>query len=69
MFDQDYSKRVWIISIIMAIGAIAMDIYFILGDDPIMKDTVYFTLPLTAYILFKCVQGLIKKIKEEKGDM
>ena len=68
MFDQDYSKRVWIISIIMAIGAIAMDICFILGDDPIMKDTVYFTLPLTAYILFKCIQGLKRKIDQEKND-
>ena len=68
MFDQDYSKRVWIISIVMAIGAIAMDIALLLGEDGIMKDTVWMTLPLTVYILYKCVQGLIKKIKEEKGE-
>ena len=68
MFDQDYSKRVWIISIIMAIGAIIMDISIMLGEDGIMKDTVWMTLPLTVYILYKCVQGLIKKIKEEKGE-
>ena len=68
MFDQDYSKRVWIISIVMAIGAIAMDIYLLMGEDGIMKDTVWMTLPLTVYILYKCVQGLIKKIKKEKGE-
>ena len=66
MFDQDYSKRVWIISIIMAIGAIAMDIGLLPGEDGIMKDTVWMTLPLTVYILYKCIQGLIKKIKEEQ---
>lgn len=69
MFDGDYSKRVWIISIVMAVGAIAMDIALLLGEDGIMKDTVWMTLPLTVYILYKCVQGLIKKIKEEKDDM
>ena len=68
MFDQDYSLRVWIISIIMAIGAIAMDIALLMGEDGIMKDTVWMTLPLTVWILYKCVQGLIKKIKEEKGE-
>lgn len=68
MFDQDYSKRVWIISIVMAIGAIAMDVALLLGEDGIMKDTVWMTLPLTVYILYKCIQGLIKKINEEKND-
>ena len=68
MFDQDYSLRVWIISIIMAIGAIIMDIALLMGEDGIMKDTVWMTLPLTVWILYKCVQGLIKKIKEEKGE-
>lgn len=68
MFDQDYSLRVWIISIVMAIGAIIMDIALLMGEDGIMKDTVWMTLPLTVWILYKCVQGLIKKIKEEKGE-
>ena len=68
MFDQDYSLRVWIISIVMAVGAIIMDIFLLLGEDGIMKDTVWLTLPLAVYILYKCVQGLIKKIKEEKGE-
>ena len=67
MFDQDYSKRVWIISIVMAIGMIIMDVALLLGDDGIMKDTVWMTLPLTVYILYKCIQGLIKKINEEKN--
>ena len=68
MFDGDYSVRVWVISIIMAIGAIIMDIWIMLGEDGIMKDTVWMTLPLTVYILYKCIQGLIKKLKEEKGE-
>ena len=67
MFDQDYSKRVWIISIVMALGAIAMDISLLLGEDGIMKDTVWMTLPLTVWILYKCIQGLKKKIDEEKN--
>ena len=67
MFDGDYSKKVWIISIVMALGAIAMDISFLLGEDGIMKDSVWMTLPLTVWILFKCIQGLKKKIDEEKN--
>ena len=68
MFDGDYSKRVWIISIIMAIGCVIMDIFIMLGEDGNMKDTVWMTLPLTVYIHYKCIQGLIKKINEEKND-
>ena len=67
MFDQDYSKRTWIIAIVMALGAIAMDISLLLGEDGIMKDSVWMTLPLTVYILYKCIQGLKKKIDEEKN--
>ena len=67
MFDQDYSKKTWIIAIIMAIGAIAMDISLLLGEDGIMKDTVWMTLPLTVFILYKCIVGLKKKIDEEKN--
>ena len=67
MFDQDYSKKTWIIAIIMAIGAIIMDISIMLGEDGIMKDTVWMTLPLTVFILYKCIIGLKKKIDEEKN--
>ena len=67
MFDQNYSKKTWIIAIVMAIGAIAMDISIMLGEDGIMKDTVWMTLPLTVYILYKCIQGLKRKIDEEKN--
>ena len=67
MFVQDYSKKVWIISIVMAIGAIAMDVVLLLGENGIMKDTVWMTLPITVYILYKCIQGLKKKIDEEKN--
>lgn len=68
MFDQDYSKKVWIISIIMAVGMIILDVSLLFGEDGIMKDSVWMTLPLTAFILIKCVQGLVKKIKEEKEE-
>lgn len=67
MFDQDYSKRVWIISIIMAIGCIVMDVFIMLGEDGIMKDTVWMSLPLSIYILVKCIGGLKKKLEEEKN--
>ena len=67
MFDGNYSKKVWIISIVMAIGAIIMDVSLLLGEDGIMKDTVWMTLPLTVWILYKCIQGLKKKIDEEKN--
>lgn len=68
MFDQDYSKKTWIISIVMAIGAIAMDIGLLLGEDGIMKDTVWMTLPVTVFILYKCIIGLKKKIEQEKNE-
>ena len=68
MFDGNYSKKVWIISIVMAIGCIIMDVTLMLGEDGIMKDTVWMTLPLTVWILFKCIQGLKKKIDEEKNE-
>ena len=68
MFDQDYSKKVWIISIIMAIGCIAMDIWIMMGEDGIMKDTVWMSLPLSVYILYKCIQGLKRKLDEEKSE-
>ena len=67
MFDGDYSKKDWIISIVMAIGAIVMDIVILLGENSIMKDTVWMTMPLSVYILYKCIQGLKKKIDEEKN--
>ena len=67
MFDGDYSKRTWIISIVMALGAMAMDVVLLFGEDGIMKDTVWMTLPITVWILYKCIQGLKKKIDEEKN--
>ena len=69
MFDQDYSKKVWIISICMAVGCVIMDIAILMGEPGMMRDTVWITLPISVYILYKSVQGLIKKIKEEKEGM
>lgn len=68
MFDGDYSKKVWIITIVMAIGCLAMDAYIWFTDSGLMKDTVLISFPITLFILYKGVQGLIKKIKEEKED-
>lgn len=68
MFDQDYSKKVWIIGIVMAIGCVVMDISIMLGDDGIIKDTVWMTLPLSVFILIKCIIGLKKKIDQEKNE-
>ena len=42
------------------------DVFLLLGEDGIMKDTVWMTLPITVYILYKCIVGLKKKIDEEK---
>ena len=67
MFDGDYSKKVWIIGVVMAIGCVIMDICIMLGEEGIMRDTVWMTLPLSLFILVKCIQGLKKKIDEEKN--
>ena len=66
MFEGDYSKKVWIITIVMAIGSLVMDIFFLMKGDTLMRDTVWVTMPIAAFILYKGVEGLIKKIKEEK---
>ena len=68
MFDQDYSKRVWIIGIIMALGCVAIDISIMLGEEGIMRDTVWMTMPLSIFILVKCIIGLKKKIEQEKNE-
>ena len=67
MFDGDYSKKVWIISIIMAIGCVLIDVMIMLGEDGMMKDMCWITLPVSVFILYKCVIGLKKKIEEEKN--
>ena len=66
MFEGDYSKKVWIITIVMAVGSICMDIFFLMRDNDFMKQTVWFSMPIAAFILYKGIEGLIKKIKEEK---
>lgn len=66
MFEGDYSKKVWIITIVMAIGSIAMDIFFLMKENNYLQQTVWFTMPIAAIILYKGIQGLIKKIEEEK---
>lgn len=68
MFEGDYSKRVWIISIVMAVGAILMDVFLLFGEDSMMKDMVWVTLPVTVFILYKCILGLKKKLDEEKNE-
>ena len=68
MFEGNYSKKVWIITIVMAVCSIGMDVFFLLQESTLMKQTVWFTMPVAAFILFKGVEGLIKKIKEEKEE-
>lgn len=66
MFEGDYSKKVWIITIVMAVCSIGLDIFFLMNDNDFMKQTVWFSMPIAAFILYKGIEGLIKKIKEEK---
>ena len=68
MFEGEYSKKVWIATVIMAVCCIGMDIYYLLDENSFMRETVWFTLPIAAFILYKGVVGLIKKIKEEKEE-
>ena len=68
MFEGDYSKKVWIISIIMAIACIVMDLVIVLGENTMMKEMTWITMPVAIFILYKSVVGLINKIKEEKND-
>ena len=66
MFEGDYSKKVWIITIVMAVCSIGLDIFFLMNDNDFMKQTVWFSMLIAAFILYKGIEGLIKKIKEEK---
>ena len=68
MFEGDYSKKVWIITIVLAVCSIGLDIFFLTQDNAFMKETVWFSLPIAAFILYKGLEGLIKKIKEEKEE-
>lgn len=68
MFEGDYSKKVWIITIVLAVCSIGLDIFFLTQDNAFMKETVWFSLPIAAFILYKGIEGLIKKIKEEKEE-
>ena len=68
MFEGDYSKKVWIITIVLAVCSIGLDIFFLTQDNEFMKETVLFSLPIAAFILYKGIEGLIKKIKEEKEE-
>ena len=67
MFDQDYSKRVWIISIVMAIGAIIMDIFLLLGEDGIMKDTEIYNIFDTDKILNRSAEVAISNTSGAAG--
>ena len=66
MFEGDYSKKVWIITIVMAVCSIGLDVFFLMQDNGFIKETVWLSMPIGAFILYKGIEGLIKKIKEEK---
>ena len=66
--EGNYSKKVWIITIVMAICSIGLDIFFLTQDNSFMKETVWFSMPIAAFILYKGIVGLMEKIKEEKEE-
>lgn len=68
MPEGNYSKKVWIFTIILAVACIGMDVYYLFNDNSLMKETVWISLPIAGYILYKSIQGLMKKIKEEKEE-
>ena len=68
MPEENYSKKVWIITIVLAVACIGMDLYYLLADNSFMKETTWFTLPIAVYILYKGIVGLMKKLKEEKEE-
>ena len=66
--EGNYSKKVWIITIVLAICSIGMDIFFLTRENAFMKETCWITLPVAAYILYKGIIGLKSKIEEEKEE-
>ena len=66
--EGNYSKKVWIITIVLALCSISLDIFFLTGDNSFMKETVWFSLPIAGYILYKAIIGLKNKIQEEKEE-
>lgn len=66
MQEGNYSKKVWIITIVMAVGSICLDVFFLLSENSFMKETVWFSLPIAVFILYKAIVGLKNKIQEEK---
>lgn len=68
MQEGNYSKKVWIITIVMAVCSIGLDVFFLLQDNSFMKETVWFSMPIAVFILYKGIVGLMAKIKEEKEE-
>ena len=66
--DGNYSKKVWIITIVLALCSIGLDIFFLTGENNIMKETVWISIPIAAYVLYKAIIGLKRKIEEEKEE-
>ena len=66
--EGNYSKKVWIITIVLAICSISLDIFFLTRENSFMKETTWISLPIAAYILYKGIIGLKNKIAEEKEE-
>lgn len=66
--EGNYSKKVWIITIVMAVCSIGLDIFFLTRDNAFMKETVWFSMPIAVFVLYKAIVGLMNKIKEEKEE-
>lgn len=67
--DENYSKGMWIVGIVLAVICMGVDICALAGvfggNGDFMQQSSYISLPLCAYVLYKCIKGLMKKIKEE----
>ena len=67
--NQDYSKKTWILTAVLAVVSIVVDVllYFgILGNGhQLMKDSAVMTTIVSVYILVVSIKKIIEKTKEE----
>lgn len=67
---QNYSKRTWIITAVLAVLSIIVDVLIWLGiwgsGHQLMKDSAVLTIVVSVYILFVSIKEITNKVKEEK---
>lgn len=71
MQKYDYSLKTWILIAVLAVISLVVDALFYTGvwggDSDLMRDTTLITTLVSGYILFRSVQGIIQKVKENKN--